>query len=60
MDSELTTLGDVVVAADLPLRWAVGRTRAQLRAVFAQRGWRARGIGAGRRKREHQRKEPRP
>lgn len=48
MDSELTTLGDVVVGADLPLRWTVGRTRAQLRGLFAHRGWRARGLGVPR------------
>ena len=45
VDAELTTLGDVVVYADLPLRWAVGQTRAQVRGQLARRGWRARGIG---------------
>lgn len=45
VDAELTTLGDVVIEADLPLRWAVGRTRAQVRRRFARKGWRAQGIG---------------
>lgn len=45
VDAEIGTLGDVVVDAELPLRWAIGRTRAQVRGTFAKRGWRARGIG---------------
>ncbi|MEM7152619.1 MAG: SLOG family protein [Myxococcota bacterium] len=56
VDAELTTLGDVVVEADLPLRWAVGQTRAQLRQNFARRGWRAHGIGVP----CHQSEGPRP
>jgi hypothetical protein len=38
LDAGLTTLGDVVVAADPPLRWALGRTRADLRPQLARRG----------------------
>jgi len=38
LDAALTTLGDVVVEADPPLRWALGHTRAELRPRLAQRG----------------------
>jgi hypothetical protein len=34
----LTTLGDVAVTADPPLRWALGHTRAQLRVRLRERG----------------------
>ncbi len=42
IDAQLVTLGDVVVEADPPLHWTLGRTRTQLRLQFARRGWTAR------------------
>lgn len=38
LDACLTTLGDVVVNADPPLGWAVGRTRAELRPRLLRLG----------------------
>jgi len=43
IEATLDTLGDVAVAAEPPLTWAVGRTRAQLREDLARRGWVAGG-----------------
>lgn len=42
LDAVLTTLGDVAVAADPPLQWALGHTRAELRPRFHQLGFSAR------------------
>ena len=39
----LTTVGDVAVDADPPLRWTVGSTRTQLRGELRRRGWVVRG-----------------
>ena len=38
LDASLTTLGDVAVAADPPLRWTLGHTRAELRPRLSQLG----------------------
>jgi hypothetical protein len=35
----LVTVGERVTEAAPILRWTVGRTRAELRAYFARRGW---------------------
>jgi hypothetical protein len=45
LDAALTTLGDVAVAADPPLGWALGHTRAELRSRFQQLGLSARPCG---------------
>ncbi|MEM9457309.1 MAG: SLOG family protein [Myxococcota bacterium] len=38
-EATLVTRGDLAVEADVPLRWAVGRTRAQLRRQLRGLGW---------------------
>jgi len=38
LEASLTTLGDVTVDADPPLRWALGHTRAELRPRLLQLG----------------------
>jgi hypothetical protein len=38
--------GDVCTAAAPILRWAVGKTRGELRAYFARRGWTANVVPA--------------
>lgn len=46
LDATLVTLGDVAVAADPPLRWALGHTRADLREHLTRRGLTVRSLGA--------------
>ncbi|MCA9705746.1 MAG: hypothetical protein KDK70_07855 [Myxococcales bacterium] len=38
-EATMITWGDVAVAADPPLQWGVGKTRAQLRGLLRRQGW---------------------
>lgn len=45
LDATLVTWGDVAMEADPPLRWMLGRTRAELREALARRGLTVRSLG---------------